>query len=335
MKARALFVDDEPLVLNGLRRMLRSLRHDWDMSFANSGQEGLELLEQESFDVVISDMRMPEMDGATFLGHVAERWPSVARLVLSGHAELGAILKAVRPAHQFLAKPCDPKLLDLSLRRISAMRQDHCQSGIRQRFGAHRRLPSPQNTIDQLREALQQSPADIQLAGKIVKGDIAMSVQVIRLVNSAFFGPPTKTFDPERAVSVLGPELLKSLVDDVQLFRPIDNPDVGKEEKVIEINRLATSISSEIASVQDGTNTEISADVLSMLSLSGSLAAIESDEELNDVETRTFSGMLLAFWGLDADIEIIPVQAFSCGLHKDQNLEAIDRNVLANTGVDA
>ena len=115
MKSRALFVDDEPLVLSGLRRMLRSLRHDWDLSFANSGQEALELMEAEDFAVVVSDMRMPEMDGASLLNEVARRHPAIARLVLSGHAELDAILRAVRPAHQFLAKPCDPKLLEGAL----------------------------------------------------------------------------------------------------------------------------------------------------------------------------------------------------------------------------
>ena len=96
MKNRALFVDDEPLVLSGLRRMLRNLRHDWDMSFANSGKEALALLDELNFAVVVSDMRMPEMDGATLLNEVAIRHPDVARLVLSGHAELDAIMRAVQ-----------------------------------------------------------------------------------------------------------------------------------------------------------------------------------------------------------------------------------------------
>ncbi len=310
MKARALFVDDEPLVLNGLRRMLRSLRHDWDMSFANSGQEGLELLEQQNFDVVVSDMRMPEMDGATFLGHVAEGWPSAARLVLSGHAELDAIYRAVRPAHQFLAKPCDPKLLEAALQRINQMRLDHCQHGICQRFGVHRRLPSPQAKIDQLREALSQIPADIPLAGQIIKGDIAMTAQVLRLVNSAFFGPPTKTCDPERATSVLGPDLLRNLVDDVQLFRPADSSIEHGEAAVTGVNQLAQSFSKEHINAGTKANANIGSEVLAMLALTGTLAAVESGDGMNDEDARTFSTMLLSFWGFDVPLQGLPVPTF-------------------------
>ena len=65
---RVLFVDDEDNVLQGLRRMLRDMRRDWVMEFAASGEEGLRALEASHFDVVVSDMRMPGMDGAALLG---------------------------------------------------------------------------------------------------------------------------------------------------------------------------------------------------------------------------------------------------------------------------
>ena len=60
---RILFVDDEPKVLEGIQRMLRPMRHEWDMVFAQSGQEALSILAEQPADVVVSDMRMPRMDG--------------------------------------------------------------------------------------------------------------------------------------------------------------------------------------------------------------------------------------------------------------------------------
>ena len=83
-KQQILFVDDEPNVLQGLRRMLHPLRHEWEMAFAGSGQEALEHLEHTPCDVVVSDMRMPGMDGAQLLAHIQLQYPHIVRLVLSG-----------------------------------------------------------------------------------------------------------------------------------------------------------------------------------------------------------------------------------------------------------
>ncbi len=303
MKSRALFVDDEPMVLSGLRRMLRSLRHDWEMSFANSGEEALALLDQQDFVVIISDMRMPEMDGATLLNEVAARHPSVGRLVLSGHAELDAILRAVRPAHQFLAKPCDPKMLEQALQRINRVRLDHEQSRICKMFGAHRRLPSSLETIERLRTALSNTSPDLNLIGDIVSIDIAMSIQVLRLVNAAFFGTPTKTFDPKRAVTILGTDMLKSLLNEVDLFRPVDASVDQGDNAVIQVNNLARDLARDMPASAPAAGLGMDGHVYAMLALSGRLAATETAEPLSDDAAYSLSKILLAFWGLDIDID--------------------------------
>ena len=123
MKRRILFVDDEPNVLLGLKRMLRSQRHEWDMAFAGGGAEGLTLMEKEPFDVVVSDMRMPGMDGAEFLTAVMSRYPDVVRLILSGHSEWELIMKSVGPAHQYLTKPCAAEELKTTVAQAFALRE--------------------------------------------------------------------------------------------------------------------------------------------------------------------------------------------------------------------
>ena len=106
MSDRVLFVDDEPNVLEGIQR---SLRKQIDLQTAGSGAEGLRVLtEAGPFALVISDMRMPMMNGAQFLAKVREQSPDTVRMILSGQADLEATIAAVNEGHiyRFLSKPC-------------------------------------------------------------------------------------------------------------------------------------------------------------------------------------------------------------------------------------
>src|SRR5215217_6257296 len=108
---KVLFVDDEPRVLQALRRSLTIADVPWDARFADGGAAALLQLETESFDVVVTDMRMPSVDGAAVLNAVKDRAPGTVRIVLSGQADEAAAMRVVGVAHQFLAKPCDMKVL--------------------------------------------------------------------------------------------------------------------------------------------------------------------------------------------------------------------------------
>lgn len=105
MKKKVLFVDDEHNILSGLKRMLRSQRNEWDMEFADSGQAALEIMANAPFDAVITDMRMPGMDGAQLLEQVKSLYPETVRFVLSGHSEQELVMRSVGPSHQYLSKP--------------------------------------------------------------------------------------------------------------------------------------------------------------------------------------------------------------------------------------
>ena len=109
MAKRILFVDDEPMVLTGLKRSLRPMRTEWEMVFAGGGDEALTALDQQSFDIIVTDMRMPGMDGAQLLKEVQKRSPQTLRMVLSGQSDRETILRSVNPAHQFVSKPCEAK----------------------------------------------------------------------------------------------------------------------------------------------------------------------------------------------------------------------------------
>lgn len=104
---RVVFVDDDVSALTAMQRSLHCMRNEWSMAFVSSGAAALEELARIPAAVIVSDMRMPGMDGWQLLGEVKARHPETVRLILSGHAEPSSIMRSVGVAHHYLAKPCD------------------------------------------------------------------------------------------------------------------------------------------------------------------------------------------------------------------------------------
>ena len=216
---RILFVDDEVKVLEGLERMLRPRRHEWEMVFAASAAEALQLLEARPFDVIVTDMRMPEMDGAQLLEQVQKRFPAVVRLVLSGYFEMEMAVRAVPVAHQYLAKPCDPEKLRAAIERACGFTSILTDEAARKVVGAIGALPSVPRTCAALLEALRNPDVPIEEIGRIIEQDVGMSAKVLQLANSAFFGHLQEIATVRAAVSYLGLDVLKQLVLSAEIFR--------------------------------------------------------------------------------------------------------------------
>jgi HD-like signal output (HDOD) protein len=216
---RILFVDDESRVLDGIRRMLHKQRAVWEMVFVGSGEAALAELEKSPFDVVVSDMRMPQMDGATLLAQVQERHPKVVRIVLSGHTELEAALRAVPVAHQFLSKPCNPEQLIEVIRRASGLQELLSNPSLRQTIGRIRQLPAFPRTYRALNAALMNPAVGVKDVAAIVEQDVGLCAKLLQLVNSAFFGLSRRVTNIETAVSLLGTNMIKNVVMSLEVFR--------------------------------------------------------------------------------------------------------------------
>lgn len=124
-KLRILFVDDEPNVLVAIERQLRRERARWEMVFALGGQRGLDEIRNGCFDVVVSDFRMPGVDGVALLNAIADSCPGTARIMLSGDAEAQVIARAVPTLQELLAKPCDGATLRGAIERGISAARDH------------------------------------------------------------------------------------------------------------------------------------------------------------------------------------------------------------------
>ena len=223
MKKRVLFVDDEAHLRQSLRRMSYLMRDEWEMEFAESGLEALELLTQTAFDVIISDMRMPGMDGAQLLHEVRQRYPQMVRLILSGHSDYAMILRAVGQSHQYLAKPCNIETLLATIARTCALRELLAHEDLRRLVTVMKTLPSPPPLYAEVIEVAQSPDGSLDKIGELIQRDIGMTAKILQLVNSTFFGLRRQVSNPTQAVRLIGLETVKALILSVQIFRGFDH----------------------------------------------------------------------------------------------------------------
>lgn len=213
-----LFVDDEPMVLSGLQRSLRSMREEWEMVFVTSGSEALQLMERQPFDIIVTDMRMPVMTGAELLEQVKTRFPQCFRIILSGQADQETILRAVDPTHQYLAKPCDTAELKKRLTRAFAVRGLLKNEELQAVVSRLQALPSLPTLFLEVNKELENSEPSLPRIISLVSEDMAMTAKILQLVNSAFFGLRCRISSPMQAVQMLGLDTLRALVLSTHVF---------------------------------------------------------------------------------------------------------------------
>jgi putative nucleotidyltransferase with HDIG domain len=243
---RVLFVDDEPMVLEALRNAMRGKRKEWDMVFKRGGAAALLELERAPVDVIVSDMRMPEMDGAEFLSKASKLCPGATRIVLSGHMEESSLARAAITAHRYLTKPCTNELLCGAIARSLELRALLQNEHIRASVGGIESLPSVPSVYRALSEALLSERASPELIAKIVEKDVGISAKLLQLVNSAFFGLPRKTTSLLQAVRYLGLSTIRSLVLSHSVFAQLGegNPALAEQghEHALRCARIARQL---------------------------------------------------------------------------------------------
>ncbi|HEY4355883.1 MAG TPA: HDOD domain-containing protein [Acidobacteriaceae bacterium] len=318
---RILFVDDEPNVLDGVRRMLHSTRDRWELEFVKSGQDALAACHEREFDAVVSDLRMPGMDGADLLAQIRTRFPTTARLILSGYSDLTLTARAVPVAYRVLPKPCGPKDLKEALERVFTQ-QDVLRTPALQEVAARLgRLPSLSLTYEALDRALLDPFVCVARIARIIERDAAMSASILRLVNSGLFGLAARATNFEGVLNCLGLDTIRSLalyVETSHLFQPGRGVPDNFCQAVRERSHRAARIASVLPlnrSMKEDTVVAVLLQDLGMLALAASmpdelcsiLARVSEqdipmmlvEEEILGVSHAEIGAHLLNLWGIN------------------------------------
>jgi HD-like signal output (HDOD) protein len=185
------------------------------------------LLAEKPFDVIVSDMRMPDMNGAELLAEVMKRHPKTVRLILSGYADKDLILKCLGSAHQYMAKPCDAESLKATVARASNLEDSLRSERLRTLVCQMNRLPSIPTLYMQVVEKSSDTDSSLSEIGGIIGRDIGMTAQVLKLANSAFFGLRRQLSSAEEAVAYLGLDTIKSLILSIHSFSQFEKAETG------------------------------------------------------------------------------------------------------------
>jgi HD-like signal output (HDOD) protein/ActR/RegA family two-component response regulator len=316
-----LFVDDEPQALEGLRVSLYARRKEWDMHFADGGAKAMELMRASRFDVLVSDLRMPGIDGTVLLAWTRTNSPDTIRIVLTGYANEENSRQLVSIAHRYLCKPCEPKQLEECIDACLATRALIQSDALRTRLGSVGTLPPMPATFAALQLALADPTTDSSKIAAIVQKDTAIAAKVLQTCNSAFFRLPRRVTSIRQAVSHLGLSTVRSMVLSAELFNAGQSVcaaiDLGQLQRhALSVATLARSLMDDATRAEEAFLVGLLHDVGFLLlgrlfkdemqlvleaSVAG-MALAEAERKFVGVDHGTAGAYLLGLWGLPFEV---------------------------------
>jgi HD-like signal output (HDOD) protein len=226
---RLLFVDDDPLALDQIRRELSHARLAYDVVFVNDGVMALAAIAADEFDAIVTDLCMPKMDGPELLAQVRDRHPRVVRICMSGAVDDADFMRAMPVAHQFLSKPIVGEALREVVDRACSLNSILHHQGIRALVNRLNALPATAQTFQDLSQAMTQPNTHTADISRIVSKDTALCVKTLQIVNSSFFRRGVPITSIQAAVTFVGMEMIKSLALSACVFNALDAaPGVSK-----------------------------------------------------------------------------------------------------------
>jgi putative nucleotidyltransferase with HDIG domain len=223
MKKNILLVDEDVLVLKALKRSLRQFNDQWTVSHAQFPKEALERLDQSSIDVLITEVRLTTADGELFLRSFLKKHPRAARIILTGYTSGEAIFKYAGLAHQLLAKPWSDQTLIETIQRADLISRMLSNERLKKTLNLIENFPSIPAVYLELSEKLKTGEPSLQEVGEIIIRDPSLIIKLLQIVNSPFYGLPMPVTDPQKAVALLGLDIIKGFVLTSGLFNQYEN----------------------------------------------------------------------------------------------------------------
>ncbi len=215
MNKSILFVDDEQDILSALKRLFFDL--DFETYFANGANEAFKILEKEKIDMVVSDIKMPEINGLDFLKYVRRKYPSIIRIVISGYAEKEVMLKVVvgGVAKSYICKPWDNDSLISEINHIFSSYESANDKSVMDIVGEIEELPVMPYVYRKILSLIEEDKGITEISHYVEK-EPGYAAKILKIVNSAFYGVSTSSV--KQAIVYLGLNTLKDVILSTETF---------------------------------------------------------------------------------------------------------------------
>ena len=324
MKLSVLFVDDDENIIGGIRRMMYPMRKEWDLLYANGGSEALELLKEKPVDVIISDIRMPGIDGTQLLTKVKELYPQTVRITLSGYANDSLALRNTRIVHQSLSKPSTPENVKNTIERAFKLRKILHNDDLLELVNGINQLPSLPEIYLELEKEINSPQISIDKISEIISNDPIITAKILQITNSAFFGLPTQITNIKQALNYLGIKIIQNLVLSIKLFSSVNpsNPSAALYQSIFNHSNKVALLAQHLCKLNNSQKEMKEESFLSgLLHDIGKLVILEgiegvnlrTDSDLLEYEQESLKSThaeigayLLGIWGLpDSIVEAV------------------------------
>ena len=326
-KKSILFVDDEASLREIYPLAFEGEQDRWEIQVAPGGAEALSIMERGTVDIVVSDMRMPGMNGARLLQEVVRLHPRTSRMIVSGYADAQQIAECLGATHQFLSKPCNLGVLRGTIERVCGLDALLMDGKLKTLVAQLRNLPSLPSLYFRINEVVASPDGTLEEVGRIIASDPSMTAKILQLCNSAFFGIARQIANPVEAVQYLGIERVRALVLSLHVFScfekiPLKNFSIdqtlshcmstGVIAKLIarmqKVDRAVADEACAAGMLHDIGKVMLAASLPDQYDQAMNLAA-ERKISISDAECETFGAShsqvgayLLGLWGLPATI---------------------------------
>lgn len=219
-----LFFDPDENVLRGLKRALYSMRQQWQMEFLPNIEQAEQSLVEHAPDVVVADVSRSTKSGLLLLKKAQQSVPGAIRIGISAETDETTAVQAFNPTHRFLAKPFDITDLKAVILQALSLRSRIVNPRVTNFVSQMDKLPTVPSLLEQINQTLQRENVSLKEIALLVENDINITTQILKIVNSAYFGLFKNISSVQQAVSLLGLDLIKGLILGIDVFKGFTCP---------------------------------------------------------------------------------------------------------------
>lgn len=297
IKKNILFIDDDKKLLQGIKRLTRGKKIDWNFAFLDDSEQAIKYISENNIDIVVTDMKMPKLKGLDILKFTASERPNCLRFILSGQTDKKEVEEITNITHQFIQKPCSVnQIISRVEQALNAVEIIELNSKIEENKNLIKILDYIKKSdflclndnLLKIRNLLEKKSLLDENLIEIILSDIGITTKIIQLYTSDFYDNSKKELDIKKALSAIGKETFTQLIKREDIFVKANSKNKARIKSLNNLYNMNYKQNFE--------------KTLEALKLCVGVLDYEEDLELDIEKLKYFSIQLCSLWGINIDI---------------------------------